>query len=437
MSPAMTSRTRQAWIIAAALFVTLFLVWGGGVNTGPVFLPPLLKHFGWTRARVSTLGSAGALMAGACGPFVGWLVDRIDARRVMLAGAIIVGVGFILASRADSYYLLLAANLMIAIGVPAATLIPASLVIASWFGERRGLAMGLTFAGTSLGGAVMIVVANKAIAFGGWRAGYVAMALPMLVIVAPLVLFVVRSSPAQAAESSDVSGARFETIVVPGVELAEAFRTRSFWLIGIAEFFYACAISGTLVHVVVYLIGTGYTAAIAAGTLSMIYLMSTVGKLALGPSADRLSPRIVLSLVFAGAALGTLLLLSAKSALMLAGFIILVGIASGTPLVLLPLVFIQSLGIKRLGSLQGVAGILATIGAAIGPVAAGRIFDVSGSYVIAFSTFAAMWLCAALAIYACIPLEQALAGLRPILTGADAINAQASPVHPAPSAPAP
>ena len=55
--------------------------------------------------------------------------------------------------------------------------------------------MGLTFAGTSLGGAVMIVVANKAIAFGGWRAGYVAMALPMLMIVAPLVLFVVRSRP--------------------------------------------------------------------------------------------------------------------------------------------------------------------------------------------------------------------------------------------------
>jgi MFS family permease len=77
----MNPRERQAWIIAASLFVTLFLVWGGGVNTGPVFLPPLLKYFGWTRARVSTLGSAGALMAGACGPLVGWLVDRIDARR--------------------------------------------------------------------------------------------------------------------------------------------------------------------------------------------------------------------------------------------------------------------------------------------------------------------------------------------------------------------
>ncbi len=428
----MNARERQAWIIAASLFVALFLVWGGGVNTGPVFLPPLLKYFGWTRARVSTLGSAGALMAGACGPIVGWLVDRIDARRVMLAGAITVGIGFLAASRADSYYVLLAANLMIAIGVTAATLIPASLVIASWFGERRGLAMGLTFAGTSLGGAVMIVVANKAIAFGGWRAGYVAMALPMLLIVAPLVLIVVRSRPSPASglaagDSAETTRTHFEPVIIPGVELREAFRTRSFWLIAIAEFFYACAIGGTLVHLVVYLIGAGYTATLSASSLSMIYLMSTVGKLVLGPSADRLSPRVVLSLVFVGAAAGTILLLAAGKGLMLAGFIILVGIAAGTPLVLLPLVFIQSLGVKRLGSLQGVAGILATIGAAIGPVAAGRIFDVSGSYAIAFSVFAAMWLGAALAIYACIPLEQEIARLRPVLagSGADAINASA------------
>jgi len=416
----MNVRERQAWIIAASVFVTLFLVWGGGVNTGPVFLPPLLKYFGWTRARVSTLGSAGALMAGVCGPLVGWLVDRIEARRVMLLGALTTGIGFLAASRSDGYYGLLVANLIVAIGVTAATLIPASLVIASWFGERRGLAMGLTFAGTSLGGAAMIVIANKAIARGGWRAGYVAMAVPMVFIVAPLVLFVVRGRPSSASAVEKQKLKQPAPVVLPGVELSEAFRTRSFWLIGIAEFFYACAIGGILVHVVVYLIAAGYTASLAASSLSMIYLMSTFGKLSMGPSADRLSPRIVLSVVFGGAALGTLLLLEAKSGPMLAGFIVLVGIASGTPLVLLPLVFIQSLGLKRLGSVQGVAGIFATIGAAVGPVAAGRIFDVSGSYAIAFGVFAAMWLGAALAIYACIPLEQEVARLR-LADGTEAV----------------
>jgi len=79
-------------------------------------------------------------MGGACGPPVGWLVDRIEAHRVMLVGAIIVGVGFLAASRSDSCYSLLAANLLVAVGVTAAT------------------------------------------AFGGWRTGYVAMAVPILVI---------------------------------------------------------------------------------------------------------------------------------------------------------------------------------------------------------------------------------------------------------------
>ncbi|HXW83121.1 MAG TPA: MFS transporter [Candidatus Binataceae bacterium] len=415
----MATREREAWIVAACVFVTLFLVWGGGVNTGPVFLPPLLKYFGWTRAKVSTLGSAGALIAGVCGPLVGWLVDRIDARRVMLLGAIIVGLGFLAASRTDSYSALLAANLTVAVGVTAATLIPASLVIASWFGERRGLAMGLTFAGTSLGGAVMIVVANKAIAFGGWRAGYVAMALPMLLIVAPLVLFKVRGGPLMHAAEPTVQ-ARPAPVEIPGVELSEALRTRSFWLISIAEFFYACAIGGLLVHLVVYLIGAGYTATFAASSLSMIYLMSTLGKLSIGPSADRVSPRAVLSLVFGGAALGTVLLMAAGHGVLLAGFIVFVGIASGTPLVLLPLVFIQSLGLKRLGSIQGVAGIGATIGAAIGPVAAGRIFDVSGSYAIAFSVFAVMWFGAALAIYGCLPLEEEVARLHEVVAKVEA-----------------
>ncbi len=202
-----------------------------------------------------------------------------------------------------------------------------------------------------------------------------------------------------------------DTIVLSGVELTEAFHTRLFWLIAIAEFLYACAIFATLGHLVVYLIGVGYTANLSASSLSMIYLMSTLGKLSMGFSADRVSPRIVLSLVFGGAAVGTILLFAAASGLMVAGFIVLVGIAAGTPLVLLPLVFIQSLGLKRLGSVQGAAGIFATIGAAIGPVAAGRIFDVSGSYATAFGVFATMWLGAALSIYACVPLEQEIARL--------------------------
>ena len=175
----MTQQERAGWKIVASLFVVLFVVWGGGINTGAVFFPALLKHFGWTRAHLATLGSAGALAAGLVGPLVGGLVDRFEARRVMMGGAALTALAFVFASRVNSYFPLLIANLVIAVGVTAATIIPCSLIVSNWFGARRGFALGVTFAGTSIGGMGMTMVSNYAIARGGWRTGYVTVAVPM------------------------------------------------------------------------------------------------------------------------------------------------------------------------------------------------------------------------------------------------------------------
>ena len=150
----MTQRERQGWIIVAALFVTLLLVFGSGYNTGGLFFPHLLKHFGWKRAQLSTLqGAALPLSAGLSAPLIGWLLDRVEARIVMVAGVIMTACSFLIASRVDSFGPLFGAYVLLGVGIGASTLLPCSLVIANWFGARRGLAMGLTFAGTSLGGA--------------------------------------------------------------------------------------------------------------------------------------------------------------------------------------------------------------------------------------------------------------------------------------------
>ncbi|HEY6394858.1 MAG TPA: hypothetical protein VIX12_05525, partial [Candidatus Binataceae bacterium] len=67
----MTKQERQAWFIAASLFATLFLVFGSGYDTGGVFFPALLHHFGWSRTRLSTLTGALAISAGLSGPLIG------------------------------------------------------------------------------------------------------------------------------------------------------------------------------------------------------------------------------------------------------------------------------------------------------------------------------------------------------------------------------
>jgi MFS family permease len=398
----MTQRERQGWIIVASLFVTLVFVFGSGYNTGGLFFPHLLKHFGWKRAQLSTLqGAALPLSAGLSAPLIGWLLDRVEARVVMVAGAIMTGVAFLIASRVDSFGPLFGAYVLLGVGIGASTLLPCALVIANWFGARRGLAMGLTFAGTSLGGAAMTMVGDVAIAHGGWRAGYIALAIPMFVIVVPLVILVVRTRPPQAegvsvAQASDA---------LPGFELREAFRCRSFWMISAAQFFFAAIAAGTGLHLITYLSELGYTASFAARMMSLVYVFAAFGKLGMGLLADRVSARIALTFNFLAACVGMLLIFSAGRTAVLIPFVLIFGLSLGAPLVLVPMLVAESLGLKRFGSIGGIAGVFNTIGAFVGPVGAGKIYDLTGSYVPAFEVFVVMCLLGAAVTYSCRSFE--------------------------------
>jgi hypothetical protein len=210
---------RQQRLIVASLFLTLFLVFGSGFNTAGVFFEPLLRHFGWTRARLSSLQTVLGLSAGVSAPFLGWLLDRVDAGAVIASGVCVSGAALLLASRANSYDAFLIAYAMLGVGIAAVTLLPCSQVLANWFGERRGTALGLAMSGTSLGGMLMTLVAADAVRRAEWRAGYVALALPMLLINVPLVLAVVRTRPETGGLAEALSSGS-------GLEISEALRGR-------------------------------------------------------------------------------------------------------------------------------------------------------------------------------------------------------------------
>jgi MFS family permease len=400
----MTKRERRGWIIVASLFVILLLIFGSGYNTAGVFVTPLIKEFGWKRAKVSFLQSLVAASAGICGPLVGWLLDRIEARIVMGAGAAIAALAWFIASRANSYETLVIAYLLMGLGLTGATLLPAALIIANWFGARRGLAMGMAFAGTSFGGAVMTVVASRAIAWGGsWRMGYLVLAIPMLVVAVPLVMLVISTRPDDApGEKVSVSQA---AAALPGFELSEAFRTRSFWMLCFAQFLYATLAAGVGLHFIPYMIGLSYKAEFAAGMMSIVFLFTTAGKLIMGFASDRVSPRIALVVNFAGAAIGMILIFGARNPLLLYPFVAMFGLTLGAPLVLIPLLTAECLGLRRFGAIAGVAGVFNTIGAFLGPVMLGKIFDATGNYSAAFQICFVLSILGAVATFACLPYE--------------------------------
>jgi MFS family permease len=389
----------RAWLVVAALFVTLFFIWGSGYNTAGVFFTPVIRSFGWSRARLSTLQTALALAAGVSVPLIGWILDRVEARLVIAAGALTAATAFVLASLAHSYEAMLGAYLLLGVGVGGATLLPCSMVIANWFGARRGLAMGITMAGTSVGGMVMTLISDRVIRLMGWRFGYLTLAVPVVLIVAPAVLLIVRTRPTQAAHAGVAQAAS----ALPGMEAGAALASRSFWMLAAATLCFAVAVSGTNLHCVPYLIGAGYAPARAALAFSVLLAFGGIGKLTMGWIADRAGARAALSGSLLGMAAGITLLMGARSELPMAGFVAIYGLTFGAPLALLPLVMAESMGLRRFGSLYGLIGFFHTAGAAIGPVIAGRIFDLRGSYSYAFATFVGLLIVGSAATLACVP----------------------------------
>src|SRR5262245_1394502 len=156
----MTKQDRRAWILAGALFISLFFIWGVGYDCFPILLPSVLKQFHLSKEQIGRIPAAQALAALVFGPLVGWLLDRVPAQIVMATGAVLTAWGIVMMARAGSYEGVIAGSVITGVGLIASPILPSTMVISNWFGERRGIALGLTTAGMELGGMVIAIVAG-------------------------------------------------------------------------------------------------------------------------------------------------------------------------------------------------------------------------------------------------------------------------------------
>src|SRR5262249_5842425 len=399
----MTEHDGRKWAIVGALFATLFLIWGP-VNASSVFFIPVVNHFGWSRGFFSLLVASAPLAAGLSSPVVGRLLDRVSAHKTMIVGASMVALSYLGLSRATTAGEFLLIFIVLGVGISASTIIPTALVITRRFRENRGLALGIAFSGIPLGGSGISLFANYIVLHHGFRAGYLAMALPIILIVLPLVTLLVRTRPVPAGETTQ--NAATKSSPLPGLELREAFRTRSFWMVALADLLFAAAAAGIRVHPVPYLTDLAYSPTLAAEAFAAMFMFSAIGSFAVGSFADRFGGRAMLVAAFAVSAAGIAILVGAAHFVSLAAFVVVFGLTRETTPVLVPLTIGESLGVRGLGSILGIVALCTTIGFAAGPAIAGRIFDVTGSYSGALGLFATLASIAALAIRASLPLAE-------------------------------
>ena len=174
------------WIIIAVTFVTMAISVNARTSFS-LFFPPIIDEFGWERGVTTSTFSFGFLVSGAASPLIGRMMDRYGPRAVMELGVALMAGGLLLAPLTTRpWHLYVTIGVMVGAGSICLGYSGQSLFLPNWFNRRRGLAMGLAFAGVGLGSVTLLPWVQHMIEQTGWRTACTAMGVLVLVVLAPI-----------------------------------------------------------------------------------------------------------------------------------------------------------------------------------------------------------------------------------------------------------
>ena len=378
-------------------FLLMLIMWGTLYSFG-VFFKPLLTEFGWTRAMTSSAFSLNMLLYGALAIVTGRLTDRIGPRIVITVCGFLLGLGYLLTSQIGSIWqLYLFYGVIVGIGM-SGSYAPLVSTVARWFTRRRGLMTGIVVAGIGIGTVIIPPLASWSIANYGWRTSYLIVGVITLVSLISIAQLLKRD-PAQmnlvpyGEREMAMNGLQLEP---RRYSFRQAIHTRQFWLICVIKISFGFILQTIMVHIVPHATDLGISYTSAATILAIGGGVSIAGRLVMGIVTDRIGGRAALLSCFVLISAALLWLLVSKELWMLYLFAITFGFGYGGFAPLASLIIAEHFGLSAHGTILGGTEFMFTIGSAIGPVLAGQIFDITGSYQLAFS------LCVALSIIAMI-----------------------------------
>jgi MFS family permease len=412
----MKKKIFYGWWIVLATQTICMIGYGTWLYSFGVFFKPMASEFGWTRAMTAGAYSLRSIEGGIASPIVGWAVDKYGSRVVIVIGAIISGLSFVMMPLVNSllgFYLIY--GIALSTGMSAMLYLPAWTVIAKWFRRRLSLAMAVLAVGAGLGGLVCAPASAFLIAEFGWRSAFVVLGVVIWIVAIPLAL-VVRNSPEEMGLRPDGDAPIDEAPERPGhtphlepgdpdllapVEytLRQALKSSAFWMLALAFFFFGMAHSTVTVHTVPALTDVGIPMQKAAFSIGLLTLVSIIGRLSFGFLGDYVTKRYLFMVAYALTGAGLLVLMNARTMGMVYVFIFLFGVGFGGTVPLMPAIRAEYFGRAALGKIQGFMNPVMMFAGAVGPIFAGYVFDTTGSYRISFMVTGLLTFCASVAVF--------------------------------------
>lgn len=351
--------------------------------THGAFVSAITSETPWSRGDVQFGVTIMILMAVFTAPAVGWLIDRFGPRQVALTSIPLYGLTLASLSLSTddiwTYYLAWVSMSILAAGTLPVTW---TRVVNAWFDDYRGIALGITLAGTGIAATFAPSYVLWLVSQLGWRAAYAVLALTVTAISLPGVYLLFRDRPATpAGGNKHVGNVSRRAPSASGASLTETFRNYRFWLMSVGLLFVAAGISGLITNLVPLLVDKGFSLAAAGRYAGLIGVSVITGRLLAGFLVDHLWAPLVAA-VFLSAPCASALLLASDStaALPIAAAAIIVGLAAGAELDLMAYLASRYFGLRHYGAVYGALYVSFSLGAGVAPFAFGRGFDVIGNY---------------------------------------------------------
>lgn len=395
------------FVIVAVCFILQAVGWGVFNSLG-VFFNPLMTEFGWPRSLIASATSIGMLIAGSNAILLGRLSDKYGPRLTMAISGIFLGCGLILMARVTTiWHMYFSLSLIAAIGISGTDVVLLSTTT-RWFIKYRGMMAGIVKVGTGVGMLIMPLLINHLISTYDWRMAFVVLGILCLVAYVLGSQLLVRD-PGKRGLAVYGSGAETrynQGSVEEGVTLKAAVRTVPFWLISGGYFIILFCVVTILLHVVPHAIDLGISPSNAANILATVGALSIAGRFVMGGAGDRIGNRLALIVCFVLLIMGTIWLQFADNLWRLYLFACFHGFAHGGFFALIAPILSDYFGTRDQGVILGIVIFIANLGSAIGPVLAGIIFDVTGSYQLIFMVLTGLSAAGLGAAYVLKPVKQ-------------------------------
>ncbi len=413
------------WIVVGVTFVTMAI----GVNARTafsLFFPPIISEFGWERGVTAGAFSFGFVVSGAISPLIGRLMDRGGPRAVMELGVVLMAGGMLLAPlTSEPWHLYVTIGVMVGAGSVCLGYSGQSLFLPNWFIRKRGFAIGIAFAGVGIGSVTLLPWVQHLIEQTGWRTACTAMGLLILIVLAPINLFL-RKRPEDLGLEPDGDAAPTASSAKPVSNIVDpqwadtdwtlrrALSTARFWWIALGYFCGLYIWYAVQVHQTKFLLDIGFSPSVAVWALGVVSLLGIPGQILLGHVSDRVGREWVWAAGCAGFAIcfAALIALKYQPSFLLVYVMVFAQGALGYGLTsIMGAVVLEIFQGRQYGSIFGTIMLAALAGGAAGPWMTGLLYDVTGSYTFAFAIAIVVSCLSALAIWQAAPRKvRAVAG---------------------------